>query len=123
MSEVLHFAPFAASSKGLLARPILPRNVPALQSHIQSISYAVHNLTDGGAPVTGNLVVATVMQAALQPWTLDSIGYSFLWAASGTLWPLADKSYRILVTFTTTAAEESLQFTLAWQADTSSPTG
>jgi hypothetical protein len=121
--DIFRFEVWAGSARGFLARPILPTNIAALREHIASITYDVYNITDGGAAVSGVLDVNTVMMAALtKPWKADTTGYSLLWDAPGTLWPLAAKQYRIVLTFTTVVALGSKSFIEVWEATTKSPT-
>jgi len=94
---------FAGSSRGLLARPVLPNNIDALRGHITSIEYKVYNVTDGGPPDVGTLDPLDVMLTAPSgkgTWTKDDIGYTFNWPASGDLWALPGKKYQIVLTFT-----------------------
>lgn len=126
MSEVISFTTHAGNVLPLVARPVLPNtyNTPAYQANISTITYAIYNVTDGGAALTGSLTVADVMFAALQtPWDVDTTGYTFLWAplhAAACAWPLANKTYRIVLTFTTTT---SLEFKRVWEVETTDPSG
>jgi hypothetical protein len=95
------------SSRGLMARPILANNQPALRSVVSTVGYKVTNLTTGAStPSSGyqSLTPADVFYTALQtPFPGgDAFGYSFLWRASGTLWPDASTDYFIDIQFTTT---------------------
>src|SRR4051812_19694041 len=99
-ADIFKFSVFALSSKGLMARAILPNNKPATKSMVATIDYSIKNITDNSAPVTGNLVVADVMYDTPQPWDKDPLGFYFLWPVPGTLWPASDKQFRIVLTFT-----------------------
>lgn len=125
LAQVLVFDVFANSGVGFMARPLLPNNEICYQTNVGSIDYSVQNKTDGGAPVTGTLDPAIVMFPATQPWKFDSSGYTFLWAVPGTLWPNADKVYRIAITFTLNAPGtqfHGFSFVLAWEPKTTNPT-
>jgi len=115
------FDEYAGSARGLFARPVMPGNIIALREHIQAIKYEV--FLDGGSLGTPvDLVVADVMLTALAEWRLDKIGYSFVFEAPGTLWPLAAKRYRVVVTFTQTSLAGGKNFILVWQVNTKDPT-
>lgn len=120
-AEPFKFEEYANSSRGLLARNYLPNNAIAYLANISAISYEIINLTDGLPGVTGSLTVADVMFASLQTWTIDNIGYTFLWELPGSLLPLAGKTYRIILTFTTSVALGSKNFIRTWEADTKDP--
>lgn len=129
-ADVLPFSVFAESSRGLMARVILPNNAVAVRADIASIDYEVYNKTDGGVPVTGALVVADVMYTALQTdWNKDDIGYTFMWGVDGSLWPTPDKRYRVVLIFTIIApftAKPELagkSFIIAYDANTKDPSG
>lgn len=126
--DTLVWDEWAGSSRGLLARPILPNNVVALRTHIASIVAEVYNLTDGGAPEVVPLVVNDVMLTApsgKDTWGKDQIGYTFNWPADGSLWPDPDKDYKVVITFTCNAtipALEDKEFIRVWQNHTYDPT-
>jgi hypothetical protein len=122
--DVMEWDDFANSSRGLLARPILPNNVIALREHIATITYKAYNKTDGGAPVTGSLDPAEVMLTApsgKNTWSKDQIGYTFLWPAPGTIWDEPGKLYQIVLTFTTTVALGSKSFDRVYKVTTFDP--
>lgn len=119
--DIFRFTEFCGSGRGLIAGPILPNNQIAKKSDISVISYEVKNITDNTPSVTGSLDVDDVMFDTPQPWDYDKRGYTFLWRAPGTLWPLPKKSYRVKVTFTTVPALGSISFFLVWQVDTIDP--
>jgi hypothetical protein len=126
MSSIFSFKNFNGSSRGLLARILLPNNQVALQEDIGNIAYEVKNITDDLPSETGALVVAEVMYAALQPWHKDSIGHSFYWPFEGDLIPLANKKYRFVLLFTikndhAVASLQGKSFKIAYQADTKDP--
>lgn len=103
MSEVYTFEEYAGSSRGLLARATLPTDVLATSANINSITYRVKDMTAGGAwSAPAALVVADVMFATPQTWSRQTgkgTGYTFRWAAPGSLWPVAGHKYRIEITF------------------------
>lgn len=119
----LKFYEWAGSSRGLQSRPMLADNTPLYQSGVDSISYDVYNVTDNLGPVTGTLDPNEVMFAALQEWEKDDEGCSFIWQAPGTLWPLANKTYRIVVTFLTTTDHGSVEIIHVWEVITRNPEG
>ncbi len=121
MSDVFRFKEYAGSGRGLQARPILPGNRIAFLVDIDTITYAVYNTTDRGPAVTGTLVPADVMLAAVATWARDTKGYSFLWPAPGSLWPLAGKVYRVVVTFHLVNVDEGDAFIEAWEVTTTDP--
>ena len=121
MSDVYRFKEYAGSGRGLMARPVLPGNRIAFLADIESIDYAVYNTTDGGPAVTGSLVVADVMLAAVDTWARDGKGYSFLWPAPGSLWPLAGKVYRIVVSFHLKEDGAGDVFIETWEVTTTNP--
>lgn len=121
-AAIFKFENFNNSAKGLVARPILPNKEIAIRDHIASVAYAVYNITDGGAPTTGDLDVATVMFNLLQSWQYDAIGYTFLWDMDGALTPAAPKVYRVVLTFTLLPAVlGGKSFRLAWESTTKDP--
>jgi hypothetical protein len=123
-AEVLKFDVFAESGRGLMARVILPDNTIAYLADIGAITYEVHDKTAGGSPVTGSLVVADVMFAALQlDWDKDKIGYTFLWPADGALWPVANHRYRVPIEFTIAKAGilNGKKFLLVYEPNTKDP--
>lgn len=130
-ADVLEFGVFANSSRGLMARVILPNNIIAYKEHIQSIGYSVKNRTDNTPAVTGTLDPDDVMFSALQleGWPSDKIGYTLLWPADGSLWPEADKEYRIALTFVIVnpfplkPILAGKAFILAYEAETEDPLG
>lgn len=115
-SLVESFTVFAGSAKGLTARPIGPDDVEATAANLASITYKSFDEATGLLIASGTLTLADVMLAEAGSWKF-SPGYTFRWAAPGTLWPLANKSYRIQLTFTPAAADVPPYF-LAWQANT-----
>lgn len=127
--EAFAFAEFANSSRGLMARVILPNNVMAVLADIASITYAVYDKTAGTGPVTGTLTVSEVMYATAQAWGRDLLGYCFLWPAPGTLWPSPRRRYKVVLTFTMVnpyPASPSLagkSFILVYQPETKDPSG
>ncbi len=129
MADVLPFNTFELSGKGLFARPLLLNTkIPAFRADILSIDYDVFNITDVSGPVSGTLSVAGVMYTALQPWDKDDEGYSFWWPAQGTLWPIANKRYRIRITFNIIPNHANTQlagksFRIAFEARTKSSSG
>lgn len=121
-ADIFKFNTWAGSSRGLLARPILPNNVVCFRADIQSISYRVVDL-DTLAEVSGMLVVNDVMFTTLQlPWKPDTTGYTFNWGAPGTLWPLPNKKYRIVLTFLLVPILfGGASFILVYEANTKDP--
>lgn len=125
--DILVWEEWAGSSRGLLSRPILPNNLTALQSNIQSIQAEIYNITDGGEPEVVNLTVADVMLTAPSgkgTWSKDDIGYTFNWPANGDLWPDPSKTYQIVVTFTcnnSIAALTGKSFQRVWRTNTHDP--
>lgn len=126
-ADVFQFSVFASSSRGLMARVILPSNKVAVLSDIAAIAYSVVNKTDNTTAVTGSLSPADVMFATVQSWPKDSSGFTFLWAADGSLWPIADKRYKVVITFTIVSPYAlspllaGKSFILVYQADTKDP--
>ncbi len=117
---VTEFKVLAASARDLIAAPLNSGNVLALRGTITSISYETYAKGSNALLASGTLDKAVVMFTSAQSWSLDTIGYTFLWNAPGTLWPLANKKYRIVVTFTPTTGNP---YVLVWEADTTSTTG
>lgn len=99
-ADVLAFLVFANSSRGLMARVILPTNVIAVKADIAVIEYSVFDKLTGEPPAVGTLDVDQVMYSAAQPWSKDNLGYTFLWPADGSLWPDPNKRYRVKLVFT-----------------------
>lgn len=128
-ADILPFQVFARSSKGLIARIILPTNVAAVKNDIDSISYEAIDKTGSDPVLTGSIDPDEVMFGSLQPWSKDPLGFNFLWAADGNLWPDPDKRYNIKITFTIVTpftAKPSLagkSFILVYEANTKSPDG
>lgn len=118
-AEVFKFEEFAGSGKGLLAAPILVDNELAVLDDIDSISYRVIKLSDG-SEVSGSIDLSA-MKSTPQPWNRDSVGYTFLWNAPGTLWPDPNEKYRIIVTFNTVPALGGFSFIKIWQVSTVDP--
>lgn len=119
-ADIFRFDEFASSGRGLLAAVMLPQNRLAVAADVATISYEVKNITDGGASVTGSVPLST-MYAAPQEWDRDDVGYTWAWAADGSLWPLANKIYGLVVTFTTVAGLGPIQFKIAFQINTKDP--
>lgn len=122
--DVYQWEELAESARGLLARPYLPNNVVVLRSHIASITYEVYEVGGSGTPVIGTLVVSEVMLTApsgKNTWDKDAIGFTFVWEADGSLWPDPDKTYQIVVIFTTTIALGSKSFKRIWRVTTKNP--
>lgn len=117
------FSEWAASGRGLRARPIKPDGSAFLQVDIDTISYEVWNVTDKTGPEVGTLDPAEVMLTELASWEKDDVGYSFVWYANGDLWPTADKKYRIVVTFLTSTDFDNVEFKLGWEVSTRAPQG
>jgi hypothetical protein len=122
-ADIVQFRVFTNSGKGLIARPIIPRNVVAIKSMIETISYEVFKQGTLDPSVSGTLDPNDVMYETPQTWKYDKDGYTFLWETDGSLWPDKDSKYNIVVTFVTTAAYGSKPFILVWQANTKSPSG
>lgn len=118
-SDVFKFSEFKNSARGLVARLVLPTNEVAENADILSIGYEVFNVTDGGASVTGAVDNDSVSDD-LAEWAVDDIGYNFLWVAPGTLWPLAGKVYRVVVTFAIDA-DEPYNIIEVWEVTTKNP--
>jgi hypothetical protein len=124
-ANVLIFEEFAGSGRGLLARPLLPNNITATRTNIGEIGYTIKNLITSSV-VTGVLDPAVVMLASPMPWKFDPVGYTFFWAAFGTLWPNVNTDYRIVIDFLIEAPGTQLHgfgFKLAYQAKTKDPLG
>lgn len=122
MSEdIYRFDEWAGSGRGLEARPIMPNDIVALLSHIQSITYEVNDILIPGTIVSGSLDPDDVMFEEAQAWDKDDEGYTFLWNAPGTLWPTAGKKYRIVVAFVQTALQGGNTFLRVWEVTTKNP--
>lgn len=121
--NVFTFCEMAGSSRGLQARIVLADDSAALRDDITAIGYAVYNVTDETGPVTGVLDPVDVMLTALAEWDVDDVGYSFIWQAPGTLWPDADKQYRIAVTFLTSAEHGAVDIIQVWEVEAGSLSG
>jgi hypothetical protein len=125
--SVFVWTEFAGNSRGLLARPTLPNNIPALLTHISSIDYKVYDLTTGLPPDEGSLDPADVMLAApsgKDTWGKDQIGYTLVWPMPGTLISEPNHTYQIVLIFTLNNVIPSLsakKFTLVWRTDTVDP--
>ena len=119
-ADCFAFEQYAGSGRGLMARPRMPTDVDALREHISAIEFEIYNMTDGGVPVTGELGVDESMFDSPRPWGVDKIGHTFLHPASGAWWPLADKVYRIIITFIPTedAVPGAIPFFEVWQVTT-----
>ena len=123
-AQVLIFDVFAGSGKGLMARPILPNNSVCFKTHVGTIEYEIYNVTDGDVPVTGTLDPDVVMFSSVQPWKYDNGGYSFLWAAFGTLWPEHSKIMRVVVRIQLSipgSPFDGFVFLMVWQPMTKNP--
>jgi hypothetical protein len=116
-SLVESFTVFAGSGKGLTARPIGPDDVEATADNLESITYESFDEATSTLVASGTLVIADVMLEEPGTWPKDTTGYTLLWPAPGTLWPTADKRYRVQLTFTP-LDEDVPPYFLAWQANT-----
>lgn len=126
-SLIYEFTEFAGSGRGIMALPLLPNNVIAYKSDIEAIGYAIYDLTAGGPPVSGAIDPNFTMFDTPIKWAQSMKGATFNWPAPGTLWPLPNKRYRIVVTFTIIDPHPDLylsgkSFILAWEVITKSPT-
>jgi hypothetical protein len=115
-ANVEAFEVFAGSAKGLQARPLNADGSIATSENIASIAYASFDESNGEKVAFGELDVADVMHSSPQSWDVDEDGCTFHWPAPGSLWPAADKRYRVQITFTPVGGE--LPYMLAWQAMT-----
>lgn len=121
-ADIMKFEDWAGSARGLTARLMIGQDI-VYRDQINSISYEIYNLTDGGSPVTGTIDPDEVLFDELQTdWGKDLIGYTFLWVVPGTLWNLAGKKYRVVITFTTTSEHNGVSFVEVWQNTTKSIT-
>jgi hypothetical protein len=127
MADIFEFENFVQSSRGLMARPILPNNKAALRADIETVGFVCHNITDNVEIAAGALDPAIVMFPLLQkPWRKDDTGFSFLWAFPGNYVPDPGKKVRFKITFTIipTHVDPQLQgksFVMVYQADTKDP--
>src|SRR3982750_190820 len=99
-ADILNFDVFAGNGKGLMARPILPNDVIATKSLIDTIAYSIKKMS-GGSPVTGSIDPLITMVDVPVKWKADSVGRTFLWPIPGTLIPTPNEEYRIIITFVT----------------------
>lgn len=118
--DIFRFEVFANSARGLIARPVMPNNVVAVKSNIASINYTVKDMVTGNL-VTGALDPNLVMFDTAQTWKYDKLGFTFLWVAPGSLWPLADRDYAISVVFVQQMLLGGNSFIEAWRAATKDP--
>lgn len=125
-AEILQFSVAILSSRGLLARAILPNNAVAVKADIDSIQFSVKKRGSSAPAETGTLNVAEMMLDAPAPWSKDKKGYTFLWPAPGTLWP-DEAQYRITITlviktpYPAYPAIAGKAFTFTYQANTFDP--
>lgn len=122
-AEVFKFEEWAGSSRGLMARPVLPSDVIMVQANVAAIGYQVYNITDGGAPLTGTLDVLTVMKTSPQTWNRDGKGFTFLHEGDGSWWSLPGKVYRVVISFVTTPILGSKTLIEVWEVTTKDPAG
>ena len=114
---------FANTGESLMAR-LTVADAVKVRSEVTSIAYSIQEQqwnsttreweSDGTAPVTGALVVATVMMTVVTAWGKDEGGYTFKWDAAGTLWPTADIAYEVTVSFVVS----SITYRLKWMVET-----
>lgn len=127
MADIFEFEQFSNSARGLMGRPILPNNKPALRQDIAAVGFVVHDLTDNTLVASGQLDPAVVMFTALQkPWRKDDVGFSFLWAFPGNYVAVADHKIRFKITFTMIDPHPDPQlsnksFLIVYQADVRDP--
>src|SRR5262245_16742057 len=129
MASVLQFSDFVLSSRGLLARPILPvtPSTPAFRADLQAITYAIYDKDASDVLVdSGVLNVADVMYTALVPWPKDPIGHTFAWPVPGTVFQDPHR-YRIVITCTiinshpTYPTLSGKAFLMVWQNNVQDP--
>jgi hypothetical protein len=116
------FEEWAGSARGLCARPIRGQKTPIVAADVQSVRYESWDVDAKTLVASGPLTVADVMLAALAPWSYDDVGYTFLWEAPGTLWPVAGKSYRVIVYYTLTPLFNNNTFIRVWRVKTKGAT-
>lgn len=124
--DLFEWDELADSSRGLLARPILPNNVTMLRGHVASIHVKVINRTTMVA-VEVDLDVTEVMlttPSGKNTWAKDTIGFTFNWAMPGDKIPDSDTVYQIVVTWTMNNVFPSLngkKCIRVWKATTKNP--
>jgi len=118
-ADIFRWDDFASSGRGLIAGPILPQGIMALREHIASITYKVKNLTT--LAVVTDSIDLSYMYSSVQPWDRDPNGFTFLWPASGDLWPNANTDYSITIEFITTPLMGNLKFKLVWRVSAKDP--
>jgi hypothetical protein len=127
MPDIQQFEQYLLTSRGLLARPILPNNKPALRADILSIAATVRDITANTEIATGALDPAVVMYTTLQkPWKKDDTGFSFLWVFPPEYVPVAGHSVRFKIVFTIINPHADPQlsgkpFMIVFQADVKDP--
>lgn len=92
----------------LMARLRNPAGVYVTQASLSSIGYTIFDLgssTPATPTASGTLTIASTIFDALQldaRWTIDSIGYNWLWLAPGALFPNQATEYRVKILLTST---------------------
>lgn len=121
-TETFKFKEYAGSGKLLRAALRQFDDTMLVNADIDSMEYKVVKLSDLTF-VTG-VVPSDAMKAAPVEWHRDENGYTFGWAAPGSLWPDAGEKYRIIVTFNTAPTytpAPSASFVKVWQVETVDP--
>lgn len=123
----MEFEDWVLSSRGLLARIILPAyNQIAVRADIADIDYEVYNREDNSLVTSGSLDVNEVMFTAVQTWNRDDKGFTFMWTAPGELWQTPGV-FRIVIKFTiisphpTYPTLSNKSFKLVWQNTAKDP--
>jgi hypothetical protein len=109
-SDITRASVWQGMPVALMARLRNPAGVYVTQASLASISYTLFDLgSDNPTPTvptsSGSLTISSVIFDALQldaRWTIDTIGYDFLWLMPGALLVNAPTEYRMKVLFTGT---------------------
>lgn len=120
-ADIIRGPTWQGMTVAFLARMRNPAGAYVTQASLASLAYSIFDLkslTPTIATATGTLTIATAIFDALQKdarWTVDSIGYNFLWLAPGSLFPNAPNEYRVKILFTGT---DGTVFPLVFQPTT-----
>lgn len=107
-AEIIHGAIWESTATPLIARIRATSGTYITQASLSSIAYSVFDLTAVPAAIvtSGTISKSSTVFDTLQTsdarWTVDSVGYNFLWIAPASLFPLAPRKYQVEITFTTT---------------------